>query len=98
METVKLDMNALDTEKYTVITVYKKQLEAFRYLKKEIERAEWADENYDRLIDSMNLIGKALSASLQALTNGQDVLLISDLMPMASKYMENATRFPRIKG
>ncbi|MBQ8408363.1 MAG: hypothetical protein IJY39_05805 [Clostridia bacterium] len=97
MNTVKIEMNALEAEKHTVISVYKRQLEAFRYIKKELEGVQWSDANYDRLIDSINAIGQALSATLQALTNGDDVFVISELIPLAEEYLEHEKRFPRIK-
>jgi uncharacterized protein YjgD (DUF1641 family) len=97
MDTVKIDLNALEAEKHTVISVYKRQLEAFRYIKKELEKVEWADEKYDELIDSMNVIGQALSSALQTLSNGHDVRVISALIPLANRYLENEKQFPRFR-
>ncbi len=96
MDTVKIDMNALEAEKHTVIWVYKRQLEAFRYIKKELERVQWADEHYDQLIESINIISQTLSSTLQSLTNGDDVYVISDLILMAEKYLEYEKKFPRL--
>lgn len=94
--TVKIEMNALEDEMHTVITVYKRQLEAFSHIKKELEKVQWADSKYDKLIDSMNIIGQALSSTLQSLTNGHDVFMISDLIPLAEEYLNCEKRFPRI--
>jgi hypothetical protein len=96
MDTVKIEMNALESEKRTVIRVYKRQLDAFRYIKKDLERIQWADEHYDQLIESINIISQTLSSTLQSLTNGDDVYIISDLIPMAEKYLEYEKKFPRL--
>ena len=98
METVKLNLDALEIERHAVIAVYNNQLEAFRSLKKEMERVKWADDRYDRAVDSLNEIGKALASALQSLTNGHDVYVISDMIPLANKYVDNARYFPRLKG
>ena len=95
-DTIKIDQSAIEIEKHTVISVYKKQLEAFRYLKKEIERVQWADSRYDELIEQLNIIGKTLSDTLQSITNGDDVYVISDLIPLANEYSEYAKKFPKI--
>lgn len=91
-----IDMNALESEKQTVIMFYKKQVEAFRYIKREIEKVQWADANYDELVSSMNEIGKALSSIIQTISNGSDVYIIDELLPLAREYLENEKRFPRI--
>ncbi len=93
---INIEINALESEKQTVIMFYKKQVEAFRTIKREAERVEWADSKYDEFVDSMNLIGSALSTLLQTITNGSDVYVISDLLPLAREYLENERKFPKI--
>lgn len=93
---IEIDINALEGEKQTVIMFYKKQIEAFRHIKKEAEKVEWADSNYDEFVSSMNLIGDALCKMLNTITNGTDVYVISDIVPLARKYLENERRFPKI--
>ena len=85
---IKIDVNALESEKQSVIMFYKKQIESFRYIKKEAEGVQWADSKYDDFVDSMNIIGEALSQMLQAITNGSDVYVISDILPLANEYLE----------
>ena len=92
----KIEISSLESEKQEIIYIYKKQLEAFRYIKKEIERVQWSDANYDRLVESMNMIGRELCKALQAITNGNDVYVISDLLPLAREYKENGRRFPKL--
>ncbi|MBO5357357.1 MAG: hypothetical protein J6A53_00360 [Clostridia bacterium] len=93
---INIEINALESEKQTVIMFYKKQVEAFRAIKREAERVEWADSKYDEFVDSMNLIGSTLSTLLQTITNGSDVYVISDLLPLAREYLENERKFPKI--
>ena len=87
---IKIDINSLESEKQSVIMFYKKQIEAFRNIKKEAEKVQWADSNYDDFVSSMNLIGGALSQMLQAITNGTDVYVISDVLPLAREYLTNS--------
>lgn len=93
---IKIDVNALEQEKQSIIMFYKKQIEAFRHIKKEAEKVQWADSNYDSFVDSMNIIGEALSTILQSITNGSDVYVISDVLPLAREYLDNERRFPKI--
>ena len=93
---INIEMNALEAEKQQVIRFYKKQVEAFRAIKKEAEKAEWADSKYDEFVDSMNLIGSTLSSLFQTITNGSDVYVISKLITLADEYLENERKFPRI--
>jgi len=93
---IRIDVNSLEQEKQAVIMFYKKQIEAFRYIKKEAERVQWADSNYDEFVSSMNMIGDALSTMLQSITNGSDVYVISDVLPLAREYLDNERRFPKI--
>lgn len=93
---ISLDINALESEKQAVISFYKKQIEAFRYIKKEAERVQWADSKYDEFVSSVNSIAEALSRMLQEITNGSDVYVISELLPLARDYLENEKRFPRM--
>ena len=93
---IKIDVNALENEKQSVITFYKKQIEAFRHIKKEVEKVEWADSNYDEFVNSMNLIGGALAEMLGAVTNGSDVYVISDILPLAREYLNNERKFPKL--
>lgn len=93
---VEININALENEKQNVIMFYKKQIEAFRNIKKEAEKVQWADSNYDDFVSSMNIIGSALSQMLQAITNGTDVYIISDVLPLAREYLENERKFPKI--
>ena len=38
---IKIDVNALEQEKQSIIMFYKKQIEAFRHIKKEAEKVQW---------------------------------------------------------
>lgn len=96
MDTVKIDLNMLESEKQDVIRIYKRQLDAFHHIKKELENVQWDDEHYDQLINSINIIGQALSSTLQSLTNGNNVYMISDLISVAEQYLDFAKKFPRL--
>ncbi len=96
METTCINVNDMENEKFAVISFYKKQVEAFRYIKKEIEKAQWADAKYDELVESLNEIGKTLANVFQTLTNGDDVYIISELSFLAGDYLENERYFPRM--
>ena len=74
----------------------KKQVEAFRRIKKEAEKVQWADANYDEFVTTMNIIGQALCNILGTISNGTDVYVISELLPLARAYLENERKFPRI--
>ena len=93
---IRIDVNSLEQEKQAVIMFYKKQIEAFRHMKREAEKVEWADSKYDEFVSSMNLIGDALCKILNTITNGTDVYVISELVPLARRYLENERRFPKI--
>jgi len=93
---INIEINALENEKQAVIMFYKKQVEAFRSVKRDAEKVEWADSRYDEFVESMNSIGSALSALLQTITNGSDVYVISELLPLAREYLENERKFPRL--
>ena len=93
---IEIAINDLENEKQAVLMFYKKQIEAFRRIKKQAEDAEWADAKYDEFVESMNLIGETLSELFQTITNGSDVYIISDLLSLAYKYLENEKKFPRI--
>ena len=92
----KLDINAVETEGQQIIAFYKKQLDTFYSMKKEIEKVQWSDSNYDRLVESMNTIGHEICKIIQTLTNGNDVYVISDLLPLAREYTQNASKFPKL--
>ncbi len=93
---IEIDVNALESEKQAVIMFYKKQVEAFRNVKKEAEKVQWADANYDAFVSSMNEIGDALRKILGSITNGNDVYVISELLPLTREYLENERKFPKI--
>ncbi|MBP3321517.1 MAG: hypothetical protein J6M12_04115 [Clostridia bacterium] len=93
---ITIDVIDLENEKELAIRYYKKQLEAFHSLKKEIERVNWSDARYDALVNCMNDIGLTLTETLGKISNGYDVYAISDTLPLAYEYLENAKRFPII--
>ncbi len=93
---INIEMNAVENEKLAVIAFYKKQIEAFRNIKKESEKVQWNDANYDAFVESMNIIGKALAHIIQTLSDGSDVYIISDVLHLAKEYMENAKKFPKL--
>ena len=86
---INIEKNALENEKELVISFYKKQIEAFHSIKKASEKIQWNDENYDKYIACMNEIGRALSCAIQVLTNGDDVYIIDELLPLINEYIEN---------
>lgn len=93
---IKFNINDLENEKREIVRMYKKQVESYQQMKKYIEHAKWDDERYDTLIESLNIIGGALSDALHNLTNGSDVYIIDDLVGVAQQYLENSRKFPRI--
>ena len=93
---IQIDIKALENERDEILYFFKKQLEKYRALKKDIEKAEWADSNYDALIDSMNTIGKALSEAIVKLTNGYYAYILDDIIPLAKDYLAVAEEFPKI--
>ena len=95
MNNVKLNISDLEAERRTIIMIYKKQLESYYQIKKQIENARWDDERYDRTIDSLNTIGRALLDGLEKLTNGNEVYAIDEVILASKKYLENKSRFPK---
>ena len=93
---IKIEMGALESEKMAVNSFYKKQLEAFRDIKKDAEKVQWDDDNYDAFVNSMNSIGSALSAMLQTISNGDEVYVISQLKQAAEEYLQYERKFPMI--
>ena len=93
---INIEINDLESEKQTVILFYKKQVEAFRAIKKEAENVEWSDIKYDEFVETMNSIGSTLSKIFQTITNGSDVYVISELLPIAREYLQNERKFPNI--
>ncbi len=93
---VKIGINELENEKQAVISVYKKQLDALQWLKKDIEKAEWADIHYDQLVVSINEIIEKLCDVLQILTNGKDVYVIDELIDLANDYLNCGKKFPMV--
>ena len=64
--------------------------------KKEAENVEWSDIKYDEFVETMNSIGSTLSRLFQTITNGSDVYVISELLPIAREYLQNERKFPNI--
>ena len=62
---VKIDINALVSEKQEIISIYKKQLDAFQHLRKSVEKVQWADNHYDQLVDSLNEIIYILNEAVE---------------------------------
>lgn len=91
---VRIEMSGIESEKQALVVVFKRQLDAFHGIKKELEKVQWADSNYDALIDSMNDIGRTLSSTLQTLTNGYDIYVISNLVLLANEYLKFENKFP----
>ena len=93
---ISVEIRQLEMEKSEVIRFFKKQIELFRNLKKEIERVQWNDQRYDELIIAINEIGMALSQGIQMLTNGNQVYAIDELLPLVEEYRALARQFPKI--
>ena len=93
---IEIDIKDLEAERDEILRFFKKQLEKYRGLKRDIEKAEWADSNYDALVDSMNAIGKALAQAILTITNGNDAYIIDELIPLAKDYISVATEFPKV--
>lgn len=96
IEDIKLNISTVETEKTEIIKIYKTLLDDYRQIKRYVERANWNDEKYYYLVESLNTIGKALSNALHTLTNGNDVYIIDDLIFWTDKYLENKNNFPQI--
>lgn len=96
IEDIKLNISTVETEKTEIIKIYKTLLDDYRQIKRYVERANWNDEKYYYLVESLNTIGKALSNALNTLTNGNDVYIIDDLIFWTDKYLENKNNFPQI--
>lgn len=93
---IKVDLKALEREKAAVRAFHKKQVEAFVEIKKEAEKAQWADDKFDEFVQCMNSISSTLAATLQTLSNGRDVYMIDELTLAAEEYLEFERRFPII--
>ena len=93
---ISVDIEDLEREQRLIINFYKKQIEEFTLIKKECEKVEWSDKNYDEFVLSMNIVAQALSKLLQSITNGQNVYIVSELLNLANKYVENVKKFPKI--
>ena len=93
---IHVEIKDVENEKLAVLSFYKKQIETFRNLKKEIEKVQWDDANYDALVVSMNTIGASLAKIIQTLSDGRDVYIISELLLLSQEYMSIAKKFPKI--
>ena len=93
---IHVEIKDVENEKLAILSFYKKQIEAFRNLKKEIEKVQWDDANYDAFVVSMNAIGASLAKIIQTLSNGRDVYIISELLLLSQEYMSLAKKFPKI--
>lgn len=93
---VNVEIRQLEMEKSEVIHFFKKQIDAFNNIKKEIERVQWNDSKYDELINAMNLIGSSLSQGIQTLTNGSEVYVIDELIPLVNEYKAKSREFPKL--
>ena len=93
---IKIEIEHLEQEKLAILAFYKKQIEAYRVLRQECEKVQWSDQNYDRFVESMNLIGHSLSKIIQSLSDGRDVYMISELLRLAKDYVDCAREFPKI--
>lgn len=93
---IHLEINDIENEKLAVVSFYKKQIEAFRNIKKECEKVEWDDANYDAFVVSMNAIGESLAKIIQTLSDGRDVYIISELLLLGQEYMSIAKKFPKV--
>ena len=93
---ISVNIRDLEMEKNEVIRFFKKQIDTFKTLKKEIEKVQWNDTKYDELVSAMNEIGTALSQGIQVLTNGSKVYIVDDLLPLVGEYKSLARQFPKI--
>ena len=92
---ISIDISQLEMEKQEILRIFKKQLDSFRSLKKEVEKVEWADAKYDDLISSINEITRAVSQAIGEITNGYDTYAIDELLPLARDYVDIAREFPK---
>lgn len=92
---ISIDISQLEMEKQEILRIFKKQLDSFRSLKKEIEKVEWADAKYDDLVSSINEITRAISQAIGEITNGYDTYVIDELLPLAKDYVDIAREFPK---
>lgn len=92
---ISIDISQLEMEKQEILRIFKKQLDSFRSLKKEVEKVEWADAKYDDLISSINEITRAISQAIGEITNGYDTYAIDELLPLARDYVDIAREFPK---
>lgn len=91
-----VEINQLEMQKQEILRIFKKQLDDFRSLKKEIEKVEWADAKYDALVTSMNEIARAIAQGIETITNGYDTYVIDELLPLVKDYVSVARDFPKI--
>lgn len=92
----KIDINALESERDDILRFFKKQLERYRELKRQMEKVQWYDANYDATVDALNTIGRALSEAVSTLSDGYGAYIIDDLIPLAKDYLSVARDFPKI--
>ncbi|MBQ4509964.1 MAG: hypothetical protein II984_04505 [Clostridia bacterium] len=92
----KIDINALESERDDILRFFKKQLERYRELKRQMEKVQWYDANYDATVDALNAIGRALSEAISTLSDGYGAYIIDDLIPLAKDYLSVARDFPKI--
>ena len=93
---IKVNVSSLENEKAFFIATYKKLLDEFAQLKKLVEGVQWYDEQYDTLIDELNIIASTLSNGIHRLTNGHNVRVIDEVIYSAEMYLENERAFPKI--
>ena len=91
-----VEINQLEMQRQEILRIFKKQLEAFQGLKKEIERVEWADDKYDRLVTAINEIASAISQAIHKITNGNNTYAIDELLVLARNYVAVAREFPKL--
>ena len=92
---ISIDISQLEMEKQEILRVFKKQLDSFRSLKKEVEKVEWADAKYDDLVSSINEITRAITQAIGEITNGYYTYAIDELLPLAKDYVNIAREFPK---
>lgn len=93
---IKINIGSLEEERFTVIATYKKMLEDFSHIKALVEKVGWYDEQYDKLIDSLNTIAFSLSNAIYMLTNGYNVYAVDELIHSAESYLNTQKAFPKI--
>lgn len=92
---LKCDIEGLEKYRDYIKDYYKKTYASFKRLKKKCESAEWNDEVYMGVMNELNECFRGIAAALSELTDGYNVRMLDELIPLTRKYLMCKSAFPK---